>query len=137
MSAWRRVAIEKIPGYRKLIEQASNPMQLWTDLRWPFVRAHEAPHNEEFIGQVYDYAAWCLASNDPNTFTAVVVAFYEDLPRYPEVRSHVAKWLPTEVFSGLEEVFRYHLSDKEHAEFVREFYERRDQIRRCQKKLTI
>src|SRR5215217_4751019 len=133
MSAWRRAAIEKIPRYRQRIEKASSPMQLWVDLRLPFVRAHSAPVDEELIGQVYDCAAWCLASSDPNTFTAVVVAFYEDLPRYPEVREHIAKWLSAEEFNNLEEVFRYHLSDKEHVEFVREFYEQRDQLRPSQK----
>jgi hypothetical protein len=52
-----------------------------------------------------------------------------------EVRAQVARWLPAEEFSGLTEVFRYHLSDKEHAAFVRGFYEQRERLRRSHAKL--
>ena len=135
MSAWRRIAIEKIPRYRKLVEQASTVMHLWTQLRWPFVEAHSAPIDEQLIKQVYDYASWCLASNDPNTFTAVIVAFYEDLPVHPEVRKQVARWVSAEEFSGLEEAFRYHLDDREHSEFIREVYEQRARLRRSHENL--
>jgi hypothetical protein len=129
MSAWRRAAIEKIPQHHEMIVTASRPMELWVNLSVPFVRAHSAPLDEELIGQVYGYAAWCLASRDPNTFTAVVVAFYEDLPQHPEVREHMPWWLSAEEFSGMGEIFRYHLdSYPDYRAFVLEFYRERERL---------
>src|SRR5438093_1321124 len=135
MSAWRRVAIEKIPRYRMLIEHSESIGMLWVDLWCRFVRAHSDPIDEELIGQIYDYASWCAASPDPDTRTAGVLSFYEDLPKYSVVRKQMAKWLTTEEFSGMAEVFRYHLcSEKEYKEFVREFYEQRERLRHAAKK---
>ena len=76
MSAWRRVAIEKIPRYRMLIEHSESIGMLWVDLWCRFVRAHSDPIDEELIGQIYDYASWCAASPDPDTRTAGVLSFY-------------------------------------------------------------
>ena len=80
MSAWRRVAIEKIPRYRRRIEHAENIGMLWVDLWLDFVRAHADPTDEELIRQIYDYAWWCASSPDPDTSTAGALSFYEDLP---------------------------------------------------------
>src|SRR5947207_1342020 len=129
MSAWRRVAIEKIPRLRWLIEQSDSVWVLWVELWLCFVRAHSDPIDEELIGQVYDYAAWSAASRDPNTRTAAVLRFYEHLPTKPQIRAQMAKWLSPAAFTGMGEVFRYHLcSDKAYREFVREFYEQRDRL---------
>jgi hypothetical protein len=129
MSAWRRVAIAKIPRFRKLIEEAESVWMLWVDLWCQFVKAHADPLDEELIGQVYDYAWWCANSPDPDTRTAGVLSFYEDLPTRPEVRAQMAKWLSPERFSGMGEIFRYHLdSFEDYQRFVQEFYQRRSQL---------
>lgn len=39
MSAWRRVAIEKLPRHRQLIEHARGVGMLWVDLWLEFVHA--------------------------------------------------------------------------------------------------
>jgi hypothetical protein len=129
MSAWRRVAIEKIPRYRKLIQRADTIGMLWVDLWLEFVHAHSDPIDEELVGQVYDYAWWCANAPDPDTSTAGVLSFYEDLPLYPAVRAQMAKWLPAEVFAGMGQIFRYHLdSYEEYREFVQQFYEQRERL---------
>jgi hypothetical protein len=110
-------------------------MALWVELKLEFTEAHIDPIDEELIGQIYDYASWCLTAREGDTATAAVVAFYEYLPVEPRVREQMAKWLSAEEFSGLTEVFRYFLSDEEHAAFIREFYEQRDRLRRTHKKL--
>src|SRR5437868_5806976 len=113
MSAWRRAAIEKIPRFRKLIEESQSVGMLWVDLWFEFVKAHSDPHDEEFIGRFYDYAWWCANSPDPDTSTAGVLCFYEHLPTQPTVRAHMAKWLSAEQFNGMGEIFRYHLDTYE------------------------
>jgi hypothetical protein len=123
MSAWRRVAIAKVPQLRTLIEQAESVGMLWIDLYIKFEMAHHPPPDETLIAGVYDYASWCLirAHND-DIATSAIVSFYEHLPRDAEVRKQLHRWLSVEDFEGMKEVFRYHLSEEEHAEFVRQFY---------------
>jgi hypothetical protein len=129
MSAWRRVAIEMIPGLRLLIEEAESIGMLWVDLSGEFRKAHREPVDAELIGQVYDYAWWCVNSRDPNTRTAGALSFYEDLPLHPEVRKQVARWLSVERFHGMGEIFRYHLDTyAEYKRFVHEFYEQRQHL---------
>jgi hypothetical protein len=126
MSAWRRVAIEKVPKLRTLIEQAESVGMLWIDLYLAFEKAHFPPPDETLIAGVYAYASWCLigAHND-DIATPAIVSFYEHLPVDAEVRKQMHRWLSVEDFEGMKEVFRYHLSEEEHADFVEEFYCRR------------
>jgi hypothetical protein len=128
---WRQVGIEKIPRCQRIFEEADSAMRLWIDLWFPLVDAHRSPADEELIGQIYDYASWCWKeSRNYDTRTAVACAFYEHLPLEPSVRRQVGKWLSAEEFDGLKEVFRYHLTAKEHAEFSREFHAQKDRLRR-------
>lgn len=129
MSAWRRVAIETIPQSRTLIETSENVWRLWNELFLEFVRAHSDPVDDELIGQVHDYAVWCVDASDTQTYNAAVLSFYENLPIYPEVRERMAKWMSPEEFSRADQVFRYFLkSDEEFDEFVRQFHEGRERL---------
>lgn len=129
MSAWRRVAIAKVPRLRQQIERAERVGMLWVELWLEFVRAHSEPVDEELIGQVYDYAWWCANSPDPLTSNAGILSFYEDLPLDPGVRARMARWLPAEDFTGMGEIFRYHLSSyDDYRAFVQEFYEQRERL---------
>jgi hypothetical protein len=131
MSAWRRVAIEKIPRYRRLIAESDNIYCLWSDLFDKFRKAHLEPTDEELIRQVYDYGWWCVDSRGWDSSNAGIVSFFEELPRFPEVRAQLPKWLTPEAFNGMKEIFRYHLrSDKEYEAFIREFYEPEGRLRR-------
>jgi hypothetical protein len=63
MSGWRRVALEKLPEYRQLIEAAENPMRLWIDLHLEFKDVYRAEILDDgSVRRFYDYARWCLES---------------------------------------------------------------------------
>jgi hypothetical protein len=129
MSAWRRVAIAKIPRLRSLIERAENIWRLWTELFTEFAVAHSDPIDEELIDQIHSYALWCIDSPDVQTYNAAVLCFYEDLPIHPEVRQHMAAWMSEDEFRRADEVFRYHLkSDDAFDEFVRDFYQQKERL---------
>jgi hypothetical protein len=126
MSAWRRVAIEKLSRFRRLIEESESTGMLWVDLRYAFIKAHSDPLDQELIGQVYDYAWWCVNSPDPDTSTAAALGFYEHLPTEPGVRAQIARWLSAAQFNDMGETFRHHLdSYEEYRRFVWEFYDQR------------
>jgi hypothetical protein len=127
--AWRRAAIEKIPRLRQLVDESDRIGLLWVELWHKFVRAHSDPIDEELIGQIYDYAWWGANTPDPAMRDVAILSFYEDLPTDPKVREQMAKWLSAEVFSGMGEIFRYHLrSYVDYKEFVGEFYEQRERL---------
>src|SRR5262249_30413578 len=130
MSAWRRVAIEKIPRFRALIQESENVWRLWNELFLEFVMAHKPPMDEELIHQVHDYALWCI-DGPPATeaYNAAAISFYESLPIHPEVVEHMATWMSPEEFSRADQVLRYFIkSDEEFERFVREFHERRERL---------
>lgn len=127
MSAWKRVALEKLPEYRLHIDAADSPMALWIELRLKFEEAYRvATPNKDLIGRFYEYARWCLQSPGKggylsDTGTAVACAFYEDLPQNDAIRRDLPRWLSQDEFAELREVFRYHLSEPEFADFEAEF----------------
>jgi hypothetical protein len=122
MSAWRREAIRRIPKLKGLIEEADGPMALWIDLRSACEDAMNDPVDEETIAGIYDYAAWCLLIPRRGwAMTAVVVAFYEDLPTRKLLRRSMPQWLTRMEFNGIKQVFYYHLSPQEVTDLVDEF----------------
>ena len=122
MSAWRRVALEKLPEFRKIIEAAETPGMLWIDLRLKFEDAYKEPVDQDLAHRVYEYAGWCLAeSKDQDIETAVALTFYEHLPINKKIRRDMANHLTRESFLGLKEVFKYHLAEGEYEEMEQEF----------------
>lgn len=129
MSAWRRIAIEKFPQHRGLVERSKSVGMLWVDLWIIFVYAHRPPVDETTIKGVYAFADWCLAeSRDADISTSTVCHFYEHLPTESLVRRDVAKHMSRRDFLGMSEVFKYHLSPEEHAAFIREFLDEKERL---------
>ena len=122
MSAWRRIATEKIPKQRELIQRSESVGMLWVDLWFQFLDAHREPVDEETIRGVYEFAKWtCMESRDAEIATSTCCHFYEDLPTSPLVRERLLRFMTREDVMGLAEVFKYHLTEEEHREFMREF----------------
>ena len=122
MSAWRRIATEKIPKQRELIQHSENVGMLWVDLWFRFVDAHREPVDEETIRGVYEFAKWtCKDSRSDDMATSTCCHFYESLPTEPLVRAQLRRFMTREEILGLAEIFKYHLTPEEHQEFMREF----------------
>jgi hypothetical protein len=90
-------------------------------------RAYEGqPFNDDLIGRIYDYAAWCFAQpqrenaeNDLSSATAV--GLIEDIPLDRKVSEDLYRWMSIESFEGFENLFRYHLGEDEYRVFHDEF----------------
>ena len=122
VSAWRRMAIEKLPHLRKPIEESESLGMLWIDLWDHFRRAHRAvPTDDALIDAVYGFARWCRdESHNGDVQTTVMTHFYEELPTDKDVREHIHRFMAKDAFLGTREVFKYHLSVDEDAEFMKE-----------------
>lgn len=129
MSVWRKIAIEKLPEHRGLIDRSETVGMLWVDLWLIFVDAHRPPVDEATINNVYQFASWCVAkSGNADIETSTICHFYEHLPTEPDVRRELAKHMARQDFLGMIEVFKYHLSSQEHDAFVREFSDHKDRL---------
>ena len=123
MSAWRRTAIEKLPNYRKLIEQSANISEFWGEITAEFAKAHRDPIDEAIIGKVYEFAWWVVGESD--IADTALVWFFEDLPTDRRVRELLPRFMSRDQFLGMIEIFKYPLSAEDHAEFVRDFLKQR------------
>ncbi len=122
MSAWRRIAIAKLPKQKDLIAKSESVGMLWVDLWCVFVNAHSEPVDEVTIRGVYEFARWtCAESRDADMATSTCCHFYEHLPLEPKVRERLARFTSRQEILGFSEIFKYHLSAEEHREFMREF----------------
>ena len=122
MSAWRREGLAQLPECRRFIESAENPMALWIELLAECQEAYREQH-EDLICRFFSFARWCWQSPSEDVRSAVACAFYEHLPRMPELRRDMPRRLGRAFFGELREMFRYHLSADEAAAFEREFLE--------------
>src|SRR5438270_8651717 len=104
MSAWRRIAIEKLPRLKQTIERSESIGMLWIDLFDAFRRAHEDPPDEATITQIYDFAWWAAANDDLGSPT--VVGFFEDLPTDSRVRHLMPRYVTREQFLGMKDIFK-------------------------------
>lgn len=127
MSAWRRVALEKLPEYRQIIGAAENPMALWIELTPRFEDAYvDTIKNHGVIRRFFEYARWCLESPGDggalsDAGTAAVCAFYEHLPEQEAVRRDLYRWLSRNEFLSFREVWRKSMSEEQFREFESEF----------------
>ena len=127
MSAWREIAIQKVPRHRRLIEESESVGMLWVDLWLRFVDAHRPAVDESTVKGIYDFASWCLTdSGDEEICNAAICGFYEQLPTEPLVRRELPKHMSRDDFVGMKELFEYHLTAEEHELFMNEFPEFRD-----------
>ena len=121
MSSWRRVAIQKIPKERQLIERCESVGMLWVDLWFKFIKAHRDPVDDETIRGVYEFANWTFANCSGEIMTSTCFHFYEDIPLDHMVRQRLPEFMTRAEFAELTDIFKYKLTPDEHREFVREF----------------
>jgi hypothetical protein len=119
MAKWRAEAIQRLPELRRVIAEAETVMAAWIELRMAFEDAYEAePPDDSLIARIYSFADWCLdaprnadAGRDP--FTAVLVAFYEDIPTIKAARDDMPRWFTYDEVARNRQVFSYHLRPEE------------------------
>ena len=117
MARWRAEALKRLPELRKSIDSANEIMVFWIEARIAFQRAYEqSPQDESLIARIYSFADWCAnarrgpdAGHDPST--AIVVAFYEDIPTIPAARDDMPRWFTFAEIAESKAIFSYHLSE--------------------------
>ena len=121
MSAWRRIAITKLPKYKTLIAKSESVGMLWVDLWLIFLDAHKDPIDLNTIQAVYEFASWTCSNTNDDIATSTCCHFYEHLPLEMSVRKLLSKFMTKKDIDGFREIFKYHLSPEEHQNFMHEF----------------
>ncbi len=124
MARWRAEALKLFPELRSEIAAAPEIMALWIELSMRFQRAYEAePRDEAFIARVYSFADWCErapsgpdAGHDP--LTAVVVGFYEDIPRNRAAREDMPRWFKYSTVAQNRAAFAYYIGEEEYEKLL-------------------
>jgi hypothetical protein len=147
MARWRAEALNRLPELREKIDSAQEIMAFWIDAFLAFRRAYERqPPDESLILRIYSFADWCEAAprvddagRDPST--AVVVAFYEDIPTVPAAWEDMPRWFTYAQITENKPVFAHHLDEEayqkllQHMQRNRDLYRPRDSksVKRCPK----
>jgi hypothetical protein len=129
---WLEKALDTFPEFTNKFEYAPlSPMGFWIELRIALEDAYRSdPINEDLIGRIYRYAAWCFDQPNTNSAetdlgTAVIVCLIEHLPEMPRVAGDLYHWMSLESFNGFESAFRYHLSGEQFSAFRNLFMQQR------------
>jgi hypothetical protein len=110
---WKTVALAVVPDLTGEIVKAETPYLLWIEFYHAFREAYNTPRNDALIGQIYQYAKWCLDQPQGERYeddvkTCVCLCFYQNIPLLPPARDELGKWLTPEDFSTLRFVLRFH-----------------------------
>jgi len=121
---WLAKALQLFPELEdEILENGQSPMDLWIGLHFALVQAYEKrSSNDDLIGRIYDYAAWCFRQPEAehaetDVLTAVAVCLIEHIPTDKKVADDLHRWMSTESFLGFGSLFRYFLSNEEFRTF--------------------
>lgn len=136
MDEWRIEALKRFPNLRTTInENQLGVIGVWSELYFALDKAYDNhPINEDLIGKIYDFAAWCFRQpNTGNTETdvsnATAVGLIESLALSPRAMDDLHRWMSVETFEGCESLFRYHMSQTEYAKFRTAFLRRKSEYK--------
>ena len=134
MSAWRRIAIQRLPKHRRAIQESKSVCELFVALDNHFTSAHREPIDEQTIRGFYEFAWWAVAvSGNDQIRSEAANGFFEDLPKDKRVRELLPCYMTREQFLEMVKIFGYDLTPEEHSEFVQDFLKRREALQRGRK----
>lgn len=122
MARWRKEAFERLPEFRKLLQEEKSPYSFLTMLVGELRQAH-VRNDLDRIRRIYSYAKMCIdaprgkdASDDLLTIAAV--SFFEHLPQHVEIRRNMGRWFARRDIEGMKDVLLYHGTEEQFNEIV-------------------
>jgi hypothetical protein len=139
MSAWRRVALDHLSEYKRLIAEARNPMSLWIDLEFEFESIYSKTKqgsslDDDLVGRFYKYANWRLgtaetAQRPTEISSAVTCAFFEHIILIEKIREDMHRWLSPRHLEILSGSFTYHYPAADFLTFKERFLDKFKRIK--------
>ncbi len=124
MSAWKRKAIEFLPGLRSEIQEANSVSDLWAEISSGFDQAVKS-ENREFIDSTLKYLVWSAGSESGEAAKqAVFCGFLEDIACRKDNWKYFNSWFTKQEYEKYKGSFAYALSEKEFKKLNDAFYEK-------------
>jgi len=122
MARWRKEAFEKLPEFRKLLQEEKSLYVFFHLLVRELYQAY-LRNDMEQVRRIYDYAKWCKDSprgNDASDdlFTIAAVSFYEHLPEHSEIRRDMGRWFTRREIEGMKDTLLYHGTEEQFDEIL-------------------
>lgn len=92
--------MELFPDLRAEIEECDAPYSLFSELVERCREAHKRADEDE-LGKIYGYAAWCSRQPAKHLWNAAGVSFYEPVVECEEAAGAFSKWVPADVFENI------------------------------------
>jgi hypothetical protein len=112
MSAWRKKAMEILPGYKKDFEEAGTSIyEVFGYMLSELPAAHQH-NNTELLKKIYAFAEWCHHQKAKDLWNAAGVAFYEHLGDRPETLEAIPHWVKPAIYIQIKPLLEARLSDE-------------------------
>jgi hypothetical protein len=122
MIRWRQEAFEKLPEFRTLLQKEKSAYGFLGMLVGELDQAH-LQNDKELIERIYNYAKWCANAprgkdSSDDLPTIATVSFYEDLPKYSEIRKAMGYWFSRKEIEFMKDTLMYHGTEEHFQEIV-------------------
>ena len=112
---WKAQALASLAELREEILEAGDPGALWVEIWLAFDGAYDEPQRPDLIRRIYEYAWWCLETNEPdNLASCVCVALLEHIPDNPAARAEMPRWFTREEVLTMRDIFSYLIGPAEY-----------------------
>ena len=122
MSLWRQEAFERLPEFRKELQEEKSPYCFLSILRDRLVQAYKE-ENFERIERIKEYVfrlARAKEGHDASSDlgTIVAVSFFEHLPESKLIRQDIGRWFSVREIEQMKEIFTYHGTEEQYADML-------------------
>lgn len=101
MSAWRRKAIECLPGLKNEFEQPGTSIyDVFIEMLPAVVEAHKEKDATK-LEKIYGFAEWCFLQKEKELWNAAGVSFYEHLGDNEETLKEFPRWVKPNIYSEI------------------------------------
>lgn len=112
MSAWRKKAIECLPGHRLEFEQPETSIYGVFFEMLPALRTAHADRDHETLRKIYRFAEWCFRQKDKTIWNAAAVAFYEHLGDDELTFSAIPTYVKADIYKEIRPLLDARLDDE-------------------------
>jgi hypothetical protein len=111
MSAWRKRAIECLPGSKREFENPEASIYtVFMELLPSTVAAHRNNDTSQ-LKKNYDFAEWCFMQKSEDLWNAAGVSFYEHLSDKTETLQAIHQWVKLDIYIEIKPLLKRRLDD--------------------------
>lgn len=121
MSAWRKKAIEILPGHKKELEEPGTSVYgVFAIMLGELIRAHEE-NNTGCLKKIYAFAEWCFTQKASDLWNAAGVSFYEHLADERITYEAMPHWVKPAIYKEIKPLLERRLNEEDMLQLDRQY----------------